>query len=370
MTDRQRAAALERGSATSHREIVLTPLTCLAMACSGPSAQATVADAGVDEHVVRTPDAACAAELAASAASCAGDDAGATTCGPCEESCCASLFLPAGTYQRSYESSEGGPDAEAHPATLSGVYLDKYEVTVGRFRRFVAAWGSGTGWMPSAGAGKHSALNHGNGLNAIGGGYEPGWTAADNASISPTDAHLACYSGTWTPAAGGQERLPINCVNWYEAYAFCIWDGGFLPSEAESEYAAAGGSEQRLYPWGSTDPGMSSEYEIYDCDYPTGHGPCAGAGNLAPVGTPALGSGRWGQVDLAGNVEEWGLDWYEVPYSDPCTDCAYLTVTTRRILRGGNFFEFASATLASYRDASPPATRSAYYGIRCAREAL
>ncbi|MGO9835775.1 MAG: SUMF1/EgtB/PvdO family nonheme iron enzyme [Polyangiaceae bacterium] len=34
----------------------------------------------------------------------------------------------------------------------------------------------------------------------------------------------------------------IDCVNWYESYTFCIWDGGFLPSEAEWEYAAGGGS--------------------------------------------------------------------------------------------------------------------------------
>jgi formylglycine-generating enzyme required for sulfatase activity len=36
-----------------------------------------------------------------------------------------------------------------------------------------------------------------------------------------------------TSSAGSKENLPINCVNWWESYAFCIWDGGFLPSEAE-----------------------------------------------------------------------------------------------------------------------------------------
>ena len=49
----------------------------------------------------------------------------------------------------------------------------------------------------------------------------------------------------------------MNCVNWFEAYAFCIWDGGFLPSDTEWEYAAAGGSLQREYPWGSTAPGTA-----------------------------------------------------------------------------------------------------------------
>jgi formylglycine-generating enzyme len=61
-------------------------------------------------------------------------------------------------------------------------------------------------------------------------------------NIAPTSTNLACHSTnqTWTDTVGSHENLPINCINWYEAYAFCIWDGGFLPSDAESEYAAAG----------------------------------------------------------------------------------------------------------------------------------
>jgi hypothetical protein len=34
---------------------------------------------------------------------------------------------------------------------------------------------------------------------------------------------------TWTPSPGNNENLPVNCINWYRAYAFCTWDGGFLP---------------------------------------------------------------------------------------------------------------------------------------------
>ena len=59
--------------------------------------------------------------------------------------------------------------------------------------------------------------------------------------------HLKCYPGyqTWldTPGTPTEEDYPINCIDWYEAFAFCIWDGGYLPTEAEWGYAAAGGQQ-------------------------------------------------------------------------------------------------------------------------------
>ena len=200
-------------------------------------------------------------------------------------------------------------------------------MTVGRYRQFAAAWTGG--WRPAAGAGKHAYLK-GGGLAATAGGIETGWDTTWNstANVNPTTASLTrgsfCDSthATWTAAAtGGHENLPINCVNWFESYAFCIWDGGFLPSEAEWEYAAAGGSEQRQYPWGTTAPGMTNQYAIYGSFY-TGN-----ATGLAPVGTATSGAGRWGQLDLAGEIWEWNLDWKQT-YVNPCTDCVNLTPAT------------------------------------------
>jgi formylglycine-generating enzyme len=324
--------------------------------------------------VCRVPDAG-----AVDAPSGCGPANGLTTCGPgCQQSCATSLEVEGGTYDRTYPSSDdGGP---SDPATVSGFRLDEFDVTVGRFRQFVSAVspGDGGGWLPPTGSGKHAHLNGGLGLVSVGapsadGGsvYEPGWLAADSVNIAPTDANLttgcgnAAYS-TWTASPGVDENLPINCVNWYEAYAFCIWDGGFLPSEAEWECAAAGGGQQREYPWGSTAPGAPNEYAIYGCYYPSGSGICSGVSNIAPVGVVVGAAGRWGQFDLAGNVSQWTLD-FSAPYVDPCVDCAYLSATGAREFRGGSFSSGANALASSYRASGPPALRLVYFGFRCAR---
>ena len=299
-------------------------------------------------------------------------------CGASNESCCTSLEVAGGTYSRTYTNSGSGPTGTADPATVSGFRLDKYEVTVGRFRQFVTAWNGGSGYLPPAGSGKHTHLNGGQGLANSGsaGTYETGWVASDDSNIAPTNTNLACESGwdTWTNTAGTQEKLPIDCVNWYESAAFCIWDGGFLPSEAEWEYAAAGGSQEKEYPWGSMAPGTACpgtgcQYAIYNCDYPSGTGSCTGVTNIAPVGTATLGAGVWGQLDLAGNVFEWNLDYWDgsSPYVDPCTDCADLSTASTRVARGGDFYNPTSVLQPPNRYNYPPADRYYNIGFRCAR---
>ena len=169
----------------------------------------------------------------------------------------------------------------------------------------------------------------------------------------------------------GNESLPIDCVSWQEAYAFCIWDGGFLPSEAEWEYAAAGGSEQRLRPWGSTDTGSNNEYAIEECQFPmSGVWPCTDyLTHLPPVGTATLGAGRWGQADLQGEVWEWNLDYFS-DYQNPWTDAAYLTPTSAGgVIRGGSdAWDWPSQLIDSQaRYDAVPTGRWRIIGFRCAR---
>jgi formylglycine-generating enzyme required for sulfatase activity len=273
-----------------------------------------------------------------------------------------------GTFKRDGNAS--------YPATISGLRLDKYDVTVGRFRSFINAGSSA--WSPATGSGKHSHLNGGRGLlnSGTGGGYETGWQSSWTTNLAKDrmrwTANLDCQKGwqTWQPTTGN-DTLPINCVDWYEAYAFCIWDGGFLPSEAEFNYAFMGGSDENTYPWGDTAPGANASLTVYNCYYPreSGAGDCVGVQNIAPVGTVPAGNGVWGQSDLDGEVYEWLLDWYDSPYSTSfCNNCAD-TADTRartRLLRGGSFYS-AAYLLASSRYDNPPTSREPYFGFRCAR---
>jgi sulfatase modifying factor 1 len=319
--------------------------------------------------------------------SCAPGGNGLTDCGAVgSESCCTSLEVTGGTFSRTYSYFGSSASEEADPASVSSFALDKYEVTVGRFRQFVKAWSGGAGWTPPAGSGRHAHLNGGQGLvniaGEMGSAYETGWLASNDAYIVPTDAHLACggmYT-TWTSSPGSNEDLPINCVSWYEAYAFCIWDGGFLPSETEWEYAAAGGNQERKYPWGNTDPGSGNDHAIYNCYFPPGDAgagfAASGACTVAPVGRADSGEGLWGQVDLAGNVSEWTLDWWAA-YETPCTDCANLAAQPPdsgmveaggRVSRGGDFTSPKSSVLSAWRDyGGLPASHYYETGFRCAR---
>jgi formylglycine-generating enzyme required for sulfatase activity len=302
---------------------------------------------------------------------------GLDNCGPGgvgNESCCTSLEVEGGSFYQTYTSdADGVATGLADPASVSRFRLDKYDVTVGRFRQFANSILNGDGAaVLVAGSGKHTHLNGGNGLNGAVGGYEPGWVISDSESVAPTSANLtSCGSySTWTPAVSTQENLPINCVNWYEAYAFCIWDGGFLPTEAEWGFAAAGGNQEREYPWGSAAPGPGNQYANYGCNLNYSIA-CvdgsAGRANITPVGTAALGLGLFGQFDLVGNLWQKTLDWDNGRVSD-CIDCANLTATSSRVQRGSSFESNALPMGSQYsRDSFPPDTRQEWAGIRCAR---
>jgi formylglycine-generating enzyme len=193
-----------------------------------------------------------------------------------------------------------------------------------------------------------------------------GWQIAWNGSLpgSATDLKtlLNCDSleQTWTAAPGANENKAINCVNWFEAFAFCIWDGGRLPTEAEWEYAAAGGSENRIYPWGLAAP--TTSLAVFGCQVYPG-GTCV----VLAVGSAPIGNGKWDHADLAGNVWEWAFDWYAAYSASANSNFANTTTGSNRVVRGGYFASSASLLLAASREGPAPGYRSGGVGGRCSR---
>lgn len=238
-----------------------------------------------------------------------------------------------------------------HAVTLSAFMLDKYEVTVGRYRKFVEAF---PGSKPVAGAGANPSIGSGT-------GWQSGWDAHLPSTQSDLLAAVNCGAGqTWTDIAGGYESMPINCVSWYDAFAFCAWDGGRLPTEAEWEYAAAGGAENRLYPWGSS-PADCTRANIDGC------GP-----GIDWVGSHAAGQARWGHQDMAGNVYEWVLDSVDGSfYSNPAatgTNVVNWIPNSDHGVRSGYYSYSGEWVRSVFRDGAPADIRLGIFGLRCARD--
>lgn len=292
----------------------------------------------------------------------------ASICGPLGTTpCCGSTLIPGGAFYRSYDvAADSLWNDMSFPATVSDFRLDTYEVTVGRFRKFVED-GRGTSQKPPL-AGEGARM-----LNGLPdqGGWEAAFDLQLVADTSTLRAVLQCDSAnmryTWTDAPGANESLAMNCLTWYEAMAFCVWDGGFLPTEAEWNYAAAGGDEQRAYPWSS--PASSLLIDCEHANYNPGlpAGPCVGA--VQPVGSHSpLGDGRWGHADLGGNLWEWTLDYTDgVNYAMPCNDCADLSPKIQRADRGGQFGNTVDNLRSANRSIFRPERRVDSHGVRCAR---
>jgi formylglycine-generating enzyme required for sulfatase activity len=277
-------------------------------------------------------------------------------------------LVPGGSFYQAFDmAADAAFPNMIYPATVSDFRLDRYVVTVARFRAFVNA-GFGTQASPPAnGSGAHANLA-GSGWNSTWNPILPADTAALAAAVSCDPTYQM-----WTSSPGANEAQPMNCLNWYVAMAFCIWDGGYLPTEPEIGYAQAGGAEQRAYPWSNPPPDLTidatyASFYIDDLTQCCGDGsPGCGATDIVAVGTHPAGDGRWGHADLGGNVAEWVLDYGQAGYVVPCNDCAYLTPTSTRVVRGGSFHITRMNLRSGQGQTQDPGGYAFDTGVRCAR---
>ena len=147
---------------------------------------------------------------------------------------------------------------------------------------------------------------------------------------------------------------PVESVSWNDAKAYCEKVGKRLPSEAEWEYAARGGSTTAYY-WGDS---MDGAYAWLK----------GNSGNKTHV-VGQKKPNSWGLYDMTGNVKEWVADcydWYsKMPPQDPLNDstgCKY------RVLRGGDYGRVAWRSRVSDRIGDTPDRAYLDRGFRCARD--
>jgi formylglycine-generating enzyme required for sulfatase activity len=219
------------------------------------------------------------------------------------------VWIPPGTFMMGCSPGDSECfdfEKPAHSVTISrGFWMGQTVVTAGAYKRYAAATG---GQMPTA----------------------------------------PSFDANWV-----NENMPIVNVNWNDAQAYCQWAGGRLPTEAEWEYAARGGSTEARYG---------------PLDEVAWHSQNSGAATHDVAQKRANG---FGLFDTLGNAWEWVNDWFDPHYyqSSPSQDPAGPSSGQDRVLRGGSWSLTPRDVRVSVRLRYGPESRSSYFGLRCVGDA-
>jgi formylglycine-generating enzyme required for sulfatase activity len=280
------------------------------------------------------------------------------------------------------------PDAQpVHRVRVDGFWMDKTEVTNAQFAKFVEA----TGYITVAertpraedfpGAPKENLV-------------------AGSVCFSPPDQpvplnnHFQWWSylrgANWRHPQGpgsdlkDRENYPVVHVAYEDAEAYAKWAGKRLPTEAEWEYAARGGLDQKKFNWGDEfKPGGKFMANSFQGSFPNKETAEDGFARAAPVGSfPANG---YGLYDMAGNVWELTSDWYHPRTYEWYARQGELTVNPRgpeekdsvdpsepgvkkRVHKGGSYLctdQYCTRYMPGGRGKGEPSTGTDHLGFRC-----
>ncbi len=190
----------------------------------------------------------------------------------------------------------------------------------------------------------------------------------------------------WHPAF---DDYPVVGVNWKQASAFCHWRTKLwdtfkgeaepnteifrLPSEAEWEYAARGGHDISMYPWGG--PYMRNAKGCLLANFKPGRGNYPEDGGLHTVKADAYFPNDYGLYNMAGNVAEWTSSaFYDFAYDhehDLNSDYRYDAEDSepeshkRKVIRGGSWKDISYYCQTGTRTWEFQDTSKSYIGFRC-----
>jgi formylglycine-generating enzyme len=183
----------------------------------------------------------------------------------------------------------------------------------------------------------------------------------------------------WRRPEGPQSHLdgrmdhPVVHVSWNDARAYCEWAGKRLPSEAEWEYAARGGLEAKVFPWGDElEPDGEHKMNVWQGAFPRENTCADGFYGTCPVGAyPANG---YGVHNMTGNVWEWCADWYSPDFHtrDRRTNPQGPPRGTNRSTRGGSYLchhSYCRRYRVAARNSLQPESTTGNTGFRCVGDA-
>lgn len=235
------------------------------------------------------------------------------------------VWIPGGTFQMGTPQGERPDEGPVHEVELDGFWMDAHEVTNRQFQQFVEA----TGYVTTAEREPELRSVRGERANAeILEEFRVPGSICFNPDLKPEqlDPSLGAYNwwkyekgADWRhpegPGSSIEDRMdhPVVHVSWLDAAAYCRWAGTRLPTEAEWEYAARGGLDRKIYPWGDErNPDGKWLHNIWQGGFPFENTAEDGHRTTAPVGSFAANG--YGLYDMSGNVWEWCQDYYRADY--------------------------------------------------------
>lgn len=302
------------------------------------------------------------------------------------------VSIPGGTLHMGGDNAQADPNEfPKHQVTIDSFWMDQFEVSNREFAAFVAAtdyqtvaerpidWAEMAKDLPPGTPRPPDSL------------LQPGALVFD----SPTNEVAMNNPGNWWnwviganwrhpegPASNIIDRMdhPVVQIAWEDAEAYAAWAGKRLPTEAEWEWAARGGQQDLVYPWGND---LQTESGAWQANFWQGPFPYVNElldeyATTAPVSSFAPNG--YGLYNMAGNVWEWCNDWFDISYySKPAAsqvntqgpEQAYNPMTgfvPEKVVRGGSFL-CAENYCSGYRNArrmgSSPDTGLNHTGFRC-----